>query len=485
MILQIIGAVLVLSFLIFIHELGHFWAARKNGVKVEEFAIGFPPNIWKKKKGDTIYKINLIPFGGYVKLFGEDSFDPKVVSDKKSFASKTPWQKIQILIAGVVMNFLVFWIFLSVAIFNGASPFVFSTQQMHNLFLDSHLSYEVGFSGEKVTEAYESWQTSDVEELHKKIKTGDINDFAFLPSFYVNTVDAFWSDFVSRGDYIVMVNDLPVISVKDFVESIAKTQGSSFEVTLYRDGNFVDVEVPFSFGFRVESLVEGMAKNGGVLIGDVLRTVNNEPVSLATSIRDINKQNAGKAVAYTFERGDELIEINLTPPVDGITGMYLVSSFDFPVLGFGYSLVEFPFTVGEYIREYKFYQVPFVALQDGWTISKLTAAGFLGTIFDVFFKFEVSDEIGGPVQVVKMSYEFVGLGGNDLLSFIALISLSLAVINLLPIPALDGGRILFVLVEALRGKPLDRKLEAYIHAFGFMVLMTLILVVTVFDFLRL
>lgn len=482
--LQILGAILILSFLIFIHELGHFLAAKKNGIKVEEFAIGFPPTLFKFKRGETDYKLNLIPFGGYVKLFGEDSFDPKVVKDKKSFASKTPWQKIQVLIAGVVMNFLVFWIFSSVALMNGGQPFILNSEQLNNLFLEKEVQYEVGLKGESAEEGYNYIFERNDQGLVELTKSEKLDNFVLLSAFRVNDIDDYWSEYLNSGDIIVEVNDYPVIDEVNFIEKLSHGEDGLADLKVFRDGEFVDMQVQYEFNYRVESLLEGVAMENDVQVGDLIESVNGVELDGNDSLRQINLENIGKELEYVFVRDGEEITKTFVVPESGLIGMYFVPNYVSPVMGFGYVVVDFPYTV-ESLKDYKFYEAGLVSLRDGWAISKLTATGFVGTILDVFFKFEVSEEIGGPVQVVKMSYEFVGLGGNDLLNFIALISLSLAVINILPIPALDGGRILFVVVEALRGKPLDRKLEAYIHGLGFMVLMLFIFVVTIFDFLRL
>src|SRR5438552_12800 len=104
--LTIIAVIVIFSLLVIIHELGHFITARRNGIKVLEFGFGFPPRLWSKKVGETEYSINAIPFGGFVKLFGEDSSDKKVLENKRSFAGKSPWVRTKVVVAGVVMNLI-------------------------------------------------------------------------------------------------------------------------------------------------------------------------------------------------------------------------------------------------------------------------------------------------------------------------------------------------------------------------------------------
>ncbi len=142
--LIIVGVVLILSFLVFIHELGHFLAARRNGIRVLEFGIGFPPKVWTIKKGDTVYSFNLIPFGGFVKLYGEDSSDKRVLKSPHSYASKTPWQKMKVVLAGVLMNFLVFWVLMSISLMIGIAPMITSQDEYRAAFMDGTFKGEPG-----------------------------------------------------------------------------------------------------------------------------------------------------------------------------------------------------------------------------------------------------------------------------------------------------------------------------------------------------
>ncbi|MBN1258381.1 site-2 protease family protein, partial [Candidatus Peregrinibacteria bacterium] len=125
-ILTVIAFIVIFSLLILVHEWGHFFAARKAGIKVEEFGIGLPPRakkLFKDKKG-TLYSFNWIPFGGFVRLFGEDSHDPKVLRDRKSFASKTKWARSAVILAGVFMNFVLAWMLITVGFSFGMKPFM-------------------------------------------------------------------------------------------------------------------------------------------------------------------------------------------------------------------------------------------------------------------------------------------------------------------------------------------------------------------------
>ena len=115
--------ILVFGVLILVHEWGHFYAARRAGIKVEEFGFGLPPRAWGIKKGETIYSLNWIPFGGFVRLYGEDSYDPKLLHDERSFVSKNVWQRTKVIVAGVVMNFILAILLLTIGFSVGMVPF--------------------------------------------------------------------------------------------------------------------------------------------------------------------------------------------------------------------------------------------------------------------------------------------------------------------------------------------------------------------------
>ena len=112
--MNVLVFIIILAVLVLVHELGHFIAANKNGVKVEEFGFGFPPRIWGFKKGETLYSINLLPIGGFVKLYGEEYHeDPSLTDRNRAFVYKKPWQKASVIVAGIVGNFILAWVLIS------------------------------------------------------------------------------------------------------------------------------------------------------------------------------------------------------------------------------------------------------------------------------------------------------------------------------------------------------------------------------------
>ena len=365
-ILTIIAFIVIFSVLILIHEWGHFTAARQAGVKVEEFGIGIPPRakkLFKDKKG-TLYSLNWIPFGGFVRLFGEDSSDPKVLKDSKSFASKTLWQRTRIILAGVFMNFVLAWVLITIGFSIGMKPFL-------------------------VTE----------DDFNKAMEAG-------------------------------LLETNPVVYVHE-VES-----GSS-------------------------------AEEAGILSGDILLSLNQKELH---SVEDLT-EGLGSGISYplTLEREDESLTVTIHPNEEGKIGVVISQQ----------ELIE-----DIHPLQYPIYKAPYYALHEVVRLSALTVDMLGNVVVSLVAKFAIPEGVAGPVGIARMTHTFVQQGIMALIQFTALISISLGVINVMPFPALDGGRFLFILFEVITRKKPSPKWESIIHTIGFVLLMALIVVITWNDIVQ-
>lgn len=361
----------VLAILVFVHELGHFLVARKNGVKAEEFGLGFPPRAiglyksndgkWKKVKGgkevkdakSTIYSLNYIPLGGFVKIKGENGDD---VADKDSFSSKPAWRRALILSAGVLMNIVLAAILIAVG-------------------------YMIGF-----------------------------------PS---------GTDNLPKG---------------------AQVSQSQVQV--------------------LEVLPNSAAKAGGLEMGDIVSAISGENIDSQEELQSIVSQNPNQELEFVIVRENENIIMSLTPndkDGKGYLGIAMAET----------GMVKLPFftAIWEGIKGAIFYL---------WAI----ILGFFGLIKSLFISEPITAQLAGPIGIADLTGRFARMGFTYLLQFAALLSLNLAVINILPFPALDGGRLLFLLIEKIKGSPVKREVENAIHNFGFMLLMLLVLFVTFKDIAR-
>ncbi|MFZ4631921.1 MAG: RIP metalloprotease RseP [Patescibacteria group bacterium] len=385
MLLTIVIFILVLSVLVVAHEFGHFFTARRLGVKCEEFGIGFPPRafgIFKNKHGkwrflfgtrsweelekgedssyhpapkSTIYSINWLPLGGFVKIKGENG---EGRNDSDSFAAKKIWQRIVILSAGVIMNVLLAWVLFSVG-------------------------YMIGIP-----------QSTDT---------------------------------VSK-DAIVSESSV-------MIASVVKDSPAAF---------------------------------AGLKEGDAILRINNELISNEKSLQDAVAANDNQVATLSVKRGSENLTIMVSPSSkDGGRATIGVSIF-------AAGTVRYPF----------FSAIIEGAKTTGFMIREITFA-FGGLISNIFQGQKVSDQLAGPIGMANITGQAARLGFAYLLQFTALLSINLAVINIIPFPALDGGRILFLLIEKLKGKPVKQEVEVMIHNIGFILLITLIIFITYKDIAKL
>lgn len=355
----IIVGLIILVLLVVAHELGHAIVAIRNGVVVEEFGIGFPPLIWKKKlKNGVLFKLNWLPIGGYVKMQGEHD-----AADKKGdYGAASFWQKTKILFAGVVMNWLVAVVLLTILAFVG------------------------------------------------------------LPKVLPNQVTI-------PGD---------TTTVYQPVEITALTKGYP-------------------------------AEKAGLKTGDVILKFNNQDIDEATDLINLSKQHKGQNVNLVYKRNGVEKNIDLTlkaSSTDGYLGASLgqreliKATWSAPILG--------------------------VATTAQFTYETFNGIGTLiSNIFSSKFQ-AVSESVSGPIGIVGTVFPAAEQAGATQLIFLtAIISLSLAVMNVLPIPALDGGRWFTIVVFKIFRKKLSKKREENIQMVGFIILMSLVVLVTYADIKKL
>lgn len=360
MLLTIIVFLLILSILVLVHELGHFVMAKIFGIKVEEFGFGLPPRIFGKKFGETIYSINWLPIGGFVKLYGEDeagSGKPQFKVQKseakdtdRAFFSRPVWQRAIVVFAGVFMNFV-----LAVAIIS----FLFS-------------AVGVPIPGNKVT-----------------------------------------------------------------VDAIVK--GSPAEIA-------------------------------GLKVGDTVETINGISITSTTQLISITKQHLGEKLTLKIRSQKSGVRSL------GITPRKVYPSSQGPM---GVAISQ-----NSSIKKYPWYQAPFVGTKEALKQTWLIASGLGSLVVQLVTKGAVPSDVAGPIGIAQLTGTVVNIGPFAVLSFISLLSLNLAIINILPIPALDGGRLMFIVIEGVFRKKVDQRIEGYAHAIGMAILLGLIALITLHDLFR-
>ncbi len=381
-IITIIFVLLIISFLVVIHELGHYWAAKRNGVRVEEFGVGYPPKIFGKKFGETLYSLNLIPFGGFVKITGEEETEEgsteKVATDPHSFSNKTPWQKSQILIAGVFMNMLLsFFLFYIFLFSNGFKSFHIP------MVFDHHFKYG--------QELVYGTMVFDMEKDSPAEKVG-----------------------IKPGEVILKVDGKEISSVLGLRENLNGKVGKEVEVETF------DINSP--------------------------------------SNQNTNRYTVVPVYQEKSQENDS----------DAIIGVYL----------------------GEAKAVY--YEKPLEKVLSGpmHTYNMLDySISSLGEIIGLSFKTKdiepVASSMTGPVGLFNILGSIIQTEGKGkiliLINTVAIISLGFAFTNLLPIPALDGGKVVFRIIEGITKKNINPKLESKIHNFGMIALILLVVAITFRD----
>lgn len=360
MLVTIIAFIIILSILVLIHEFGHYITAKKLGIKVEEFGVGFPPRAYGKKIGETVYSINWLPVGGFVKLYGEDdagggsiSSKPKVENVRedvgRAFYARPLWQRMLVVTSGVIMNFLLAVVVIS---------FLFASQG-------------VPLPTEHVT-------VTEVSHASPAEIAG-----------------------LKKGDQILSMNGKVLKTTESFISETKKHRGQEVSLQVVRDGR--------EFTTKLTPRIQAPKNQGAI------------------------------GVAITN------IEV----------------------------------------KKYSWIEAPFYGTMEAGKFSWMIVKGLVTMVTDFALHGVKPQGVAGPIGVAQLTGEAVRAGWFAVLWFLSLLSLNLAVLNILPVPALDGGRFFFMIIEMVTGRKVSPKYEAYAHGAGLVVLLSLMALITFFDIARL
>jgi regulator of sigma E protease len=429
-VITLLAFVFVLGVLVFVHELGHFVAAKRVGIKVLKFQLGFNPTIASFRRGDTEYSIGALPLGGYVKMAGENPDDART-GRSDEFLSKTKWERFQVLIMGPAMNIALAVVLTAVVLYQGAEVPIYQDQPP-----------VVGAVG----------NGSPAEAAG-----------------------------ILRGDRILSVAGRPVETWEDLFLAVGTRPNREVSVTLERDGaemtkllttvaaansrfEIGDIGVLPDVHPIVPSVNPGEpADRAGVRPGDVIVAVDGRNITFPSQLRQAIAEAPQRQIVLTILRDGQSVELRATPERRGDTGW----------LGIAIAEPTKSFQPGVF---------------EAMTMSVERNVQFAGLIFETLwglFTRETSPrQLMGPVAIAQLSGESAQLGWIALLSLMASISLNLGLLNLLPIPILDGGHIAIMALEGVARRDFSMRVKEKMLLAGFVVLMMLMVTVIYNDLTR-
>jgi regulator of sigma E protease len=413
--------IITIGILILIHELGHFLAAKLFKMRVDVFSLGFPPRAFGKKIGDTDYCISWLPIGGYVKIAGmiDESFDTEFVNHDPQpyeFRSKPAWQKVLVLSGGVIANIL-----LAIAIFWG-------------------IIYVQGKDIRPITDIGYVLPGSMAEQLGLRVH-----------------------------DRVLTINGKEMKEWDD-VENTILTEQFSGDVVLEvrRDGNLLRFKIAKGsladpskerFGIFPAGIVTaiGTIESGkpaalaGLKAGDIITTLNGDSVHFYQLSSTI-KKNAGKKIVLGWVRDGISHQTEMIPSKEGRIGISLELLYQGPLVHKNYSILQaFP-----------------AGVKAAWQTTMLLVVNMYQLVTG---QVEFSKSVGGPVKIAQMATRSAESGLVSFLGFMGILSMTLAFLNIIPFPALDGGHVVFVLIEGILGREIPVRVKLAVQQVGFVLLL--------------
>jgi regulator of sigma E protease len=446
---KIIYFILVIGVLVAVHEFGHFIAARMTGMRADIFSIGMGKRLfgWNRINGFTFgnlsrdielsghtdYRISIFPIGGYVKIAGmiDESFDTDFAGTEPEtyeFRSKNTIQKAFVLSAGVIMN-----VILAIVIFAGSAFFLGK--------------FELG--------------STDVVKV-------DDNSIGRMIG-------------IKSGDKIVSINGNEITTWNQILESLTQKEfGKQINLTVQRNGNQLNLlgdgteivtqlskKVPLGLHPETSTYIGGVvtgspADEAGIRPGDTVLMINGLIINSTGKVQQVVKSNFGKEMVFDIKRGNEILKIDVLPAKDSLIGVELGTA---------------PFKV----HKYGFFESFYIGVIDTYEAMKFILVSLRELILG---NLSFRESIGGPIMIFEVTAQQAERGFADLVNLVALLSLSLAFMNILPIPALDGGHLVFVLLEGIAGKEVPTKIKLGFQQGGVIILLLFMALVIYNDILR-
>jgi regulator of sigma E protease len=427
----------VLGVLVFVHELGHFLAAKRVGIRVLKFQLGFNPTVVSFRRGDTEYGIGALPLGGYVKMAGENPEDVErdergnVIKRNDEFLSKTKWERFQVLIMGPVMNILLALVLTAVVLYQG-------------------------------------------------VEKGAYEDQAPIVGVVATGSPASQSD-IQPGDRIIAVAGRDVNTWEQFLMAVGSKPNREVEIKLLRGGfeqtrkvtpavvgqsrfEFGDIGVLPGVHPHVTSVQSGSAaEKAGLKTNDVVATVEKQPITFSYQLKEAIAKHPEQAITLEIVRNGQPLTIQATPSRNGKEGLLGIGILD--------DIVRIKPGLGQAIQ---------LSVTKNIEFSRM----IFQTLWGLVTRETSPKQLMGPVAIAQLSGESAQLGWIALFTLMATISLNLGLLNLMPIPVLDGGHIFIMALEGIARRDFSIRVKEKMLLAGFVVILMLMVTVIYNDLTR-
>jgi regulator of sigma E protease len=424
----LLSFIIVFGILVFVHEFGHFFMAKLVGIRVDVFSFGYGKRLFGLKKGDTDYRVSLIPMGGYVKFPGEDVYEKEREVEPGDFMAAKRWQRLLTIVMGPIMNILLAIGLVAAINMVGAPVAVYQSQipvigwvepdspaERADLKIDDEI---LSIDGKKTT----TWSDVEIAVGTKPKRTIKIE--------------------VNRGEEVFIVDLL--------------TEGKTIHEMGYA-GFFGKILT------EIKMIVPGApAEKAGLEPGDVILEIDGQPAFFFQFLEMI-QGNPNVELNFRIRRGEEILDIPVTPRLKGDVGE----------IGIAQVIESTEESLG-------FFAAFNQSIKDNMRLTFLV----INFIKDLVTGEATARQLGGPIEIANLSYTAMRMGLLALMSWIALISLQLGIINLFPIPVLDGGQILVILLEGIFRRDFSPKLKQVVMQIGFAIFIVLIVFIVLNDVVK-